>query len=66
MYEFWYDYVKPKYDENAKLSDMDTDSFIVHVKTDEIHIDIASDLETIFNTSILKQADHYVKTRIKK
>ena len=33
MYEFWYDYVKPKYDENAKLCYMDTDSFIVHIKT---------------------------------
>ena len=26
MYEFWYDYVKPKYGENAKLCNMDTDS----------------------------------------
>ena len=33
MYEFWYDYVKPKYGENAKLCYIDTDSFIiVHVK----------------------------------
>ena len=32
-YEFWYDYVKPKYDENAKLCFMDTGSFIVHIKT---------------------------------
>ena len=32
MYEFWYDYVKPKYRENAKLCYMDTDSFIVHLK----------------------------------
>ena len=28
-YEFWYDYVKPEYGENAKLCYMDTDSFIV-------------------------------------
>ena len=33
MHEFWYGYVKPKYGENPKLSYMDTDSFIVHVKT---------------------------------
>ena len=33
MSEFWYDYVKPKYGENAKLCYMDTDNFIVHVKT---------------------------------
>ena len=37
MYEFWYDYVKPKYGENAKLCYMDTDRFIVHVKTDDIY-----------------------------
>ena len=36
MYEFWYDYVKPKYGKKAKLCYMDTDSFIVHVKTDDI------------------------------
>ena len=40
MYEFWYDYVKPKYSENAKICYMDTDSFIVHVKTDGIYTDI--------------------------
>ena len=32
MYEFWYDCVKPKYGEKAKLCCMDTDSFIVYVK----------------------------------
>ena len=35
MYEFWYDYVKPKYDEKAKLCQMDTD-FIVYINTDDI------------------------------
>ena len=33
MYEFLYDYVKPKYDQNPKLCYIDTDSFIVHLKT---------------------------------
>ena len=32
MYEFWYDYVKPKYGEKAKLSYIDTDSFILYIK----------------------------------
>ena len=32
MYEFWYDYLRRKYAENAKLCYMYTDSFIVHVK----------------------------------
>ena len=47
MYEFWYDYVKTKYGENAKL---DTDSFIVHVETDDIYKDITEDGETKFDT----------------
>ena len=51
MYEFWCDYVKPKYGENAKPCYMDTDSFIVHVKTDDIYKDIVEDVETRFDTS---------------
>ena len=51
MYEFWYDYVKPKYSENAKLCYMYTDSFIVHVKTDDIYKNIAENVETGFDTS---------------
>ena len=51
MHEFWYNYLKPKYGENAKLCYMDTDSFIVHVKADDIYKDIAEDVETKFDTS---------------
>ena len=51
MYEFWYDYVKPKYGEKAKLSYMDIDSFIVYIKTDDIYKDIAKDVETRLDTS---------------
>ena len=36
MFEFWYDYINSKYSQNAKLCYMDTDSFIVHLKTDDI------------------------------
>ena len=51
MYEFWYGYGKPKHGENAKLCYIDTDSFIVHVKTADIYKDIAEDVETRFDTS---------------
>ena len=51
MYEFWYYYVKPKYSENAKLCYMDTDGFIVHVKTDEIYKNLSEHDETRFDTS---------------
>ena len=37
MCEFWYDYVKSKNVENVKLSYMDTGSFVVHVKADDIY-----------------------------
>ena len=51
MYEFWYNYVKPKYGKNPKLCYMDTDSVIVHIKTEHIYKDIAEDVETRFETS---------------
>ena len=50
VYEFWYDYVKPKYSENTKFCYMDTDSFIFYVKTDDIYKDIAENVETRFDT----------------
>ena len=51
MYDFWYDYIKPKYEENAKLCYMYTNSFIVHVKADDIFKNIGGDVETKFGTS---------------
>ena len=33
MYEFWYDYIKPKYGDRAKLCYTDTDSFVIDIKT---------------------------------
>ena len=50
MHEFWYDYVKPKYGEKANLHYMDTNSFIVYIKTYEISKEIA-DVETRSDTS---------------
>ena len=52
MYEFWYDYIKPKYGKNGKICY--TDSFIVHLKTDDICKDIAEDVKTKFDTSIFE------------
>ena len=50
MYEFWYDYMKSKYDNNVKLCYMDTDSFIMNIKTNGFYEDIASDVENMFDT----------------
>ena len=35
MYQFWYDYFKPKYGVRAKLGYTDTDSFIINIITEE-------------------------------
>ena len=51
MYEFWYDYMKPKYNDNVRLCYMDTDSFIINIKTNDFYKDIASDNENRFDTS---------------
>ena len=71
IYEFWYDYVKPKYGEKAKLCYMDTNtvtvyrySFIVYIKTDDI--DIADDIKTRFDTSNYKLGRPYLKEKMKK
>ena len=50
MYEFWQDYMKPKYADNVKLCYMDTDSFIMHIKTENFYKDIANDVEKRFDT----------------
>ena len=51
MYEFWYDYIKPKYKEKAKLCYMDTDSFIINIFTEGFFEDINNDVEIWFDTS---------------
>ena len=37
MYEFWYDYLEPKYGDKIKLCYMNTDSFIFYVETEILH-----------------------------
>ena len=51
IYEFWYDYMKPKYNDNIKLCHMDTDSFVMNIKTEDFYKDISNDVEKRFDTS---------------
>ena len=51
MYEFWYDYMKPKYNNDVKLCYMNTDSFTMKIKTNKFYEDIASNVENRFDTS---------------
>ena len=45
MYEFWYDYVKPKYKDKAKLCYTDTDSSVTHIFTEDFFEDFSNDVE---------------------
>ena len=54
MYEFWYDYMKPKYANNVKLCYVDTDSFIMNIKTNDFYKDISNDVGNRSDTSIMK------------
>ena len=51
MYEFCYNYMKPKYGDHVKLCYMDTDSFIMNIKTEDFYKDVANDVEKRFDTS---------------
>ena len=51
MYEFLYDYIKPKYQDKAKLCYTDTDSVIIYIKIEDFYKDIANDVEKWFDTS---------------
>ena len=57
MYEFWYNYIIPKYGDKAKLCYADTDSFIIYIKTEDFFEDISSDVEKWFDTSNYNKKD---------
>ena len=51
MYEFWYDHIKPKWGDKAKLLFTDTNSFCIKIQTDDVYKDIALDVNEWFDTS---------------
>ena len=57
MYEFWYDLFKPKYGDKSKLCYTDTDSFIIHIITDDFFEDISNDVEKWYDTSNYDEND---------
>ena len=57
MYEFWYDYIKPNYQNNAKLCYMDSDSFIIQIKIEDFYKNIAVDVKQWFDTTDYNEDD---------
>ena len=66
MYEFWYDYMKPKYGDNGKLCYMDTDSFIITLKQKISTKMLLTMLKKDLIHQIMKSIDHYLQERIKR
>ena len=58
IYEFWYDYIKPMYGDKARLCYTDTDSFIIHIKTEDFYKDISNDIDKWFDTSNFNKNDN--------
>ena len=57
MYKFWYDYIKPKYEDRSKPCYTDTDSFILHIITEDFFAVISDDVERWFDTSNYDEND---------
>ena len=58
MYEFWYDYIKPKYQDSTKLCYMDADCFAIYIKSEDFCEDVADDIEKWFDTSNYSKDDN--------
>ena len=58
MYGFWYDYLKTIYGDKIKLCYIGTDSFIMHIKTDDFYKDISADVDKWFDTSNFTKNDN--------
>ena len=58
MYEFHYDYMRPKYGSKVKLCYMDTGSFVYEIETEDFYRDIANDVEKRFDTGGYSKDDN--------
>ena len=66
MYEFWYEYIKLKYQDNVKLCYMDTDSFIIYIKTEDFYKDLKMMLRKDLMHQIMMSVDHYPQEKKQK
>jgi hypothetical protein len=56
MYDLHYEYIKPKYGENARLLFTDTDSLCYEIKIEDFFKDISGDVHKKFDTSNLGES----------
>ena len=58
MYEFWYDYIKLKFGDKVRLCYMDTESFVMYIKTEDFYKHISNDIERWFDASNVNKSDN--------
>lgn len=51
MYDFYYNFIKPKYGSSVEMVYTDTDSFVLNVKTDSFYTDMLEDIDERYDTS---------------
>ena len=69
MYKFWYDYIKPNYEDRAKLCYTATDSFIIHIITEYFFADIFDDvlIDGLIHLTMIKMIkDFFQQVKIQK
>ena len=54
IYEFQHNFIKPKYQQNAKLCYMDTDTFIINIKIKDLYEDITNNVEKYLMHQVMK------------
>ena len=54
IYEFQHNFIKPKYQQNAKLCYMDTDTFIIDIKIKDLYEDITNNVEKYLIHQVMK------------
>ena len=60
MYEFWYDYIKPKYKDKAWLCYMDTNSLVINIRTKGDHHRVYT--EEVIKISLSSNDDKRIQT----
>jgi hypothetical protein len=59
MYQFVYEYLKPKWDDKVEICQTDTDGLLLCLKTDDFYEDIKPDIEKCFDTSNLPENNKF-------
>ena len=59
MYEFHYDYIKNKYDNNSRILFTDTDSLMYEIKTEDVYKDFTNDKEMFDFSNYSTKSKYY-------